>query len=83
MPEASADRWLDRVGIVCRLLEADHRVVEQESQSTAARNAKAFVSAAIAAADRFSVGHGPIHHFQNFTGRRSCERRNPYRVISR
>jgi hydroxymethylpyrimidine/phosphomethylpyrimidine kinase len=32
---------------------------------TAVRAAKAFVSAAIAAADRFSVGHGhgPIHHF--------------------
>ncbi|MGC4005474.1 MAG: hypothetical protein QM811_21095 [Pirellulales bacterium] len=29
------------------------------------RNAKAWISAAIAAADRFSVGHGhgPIHHF--------------------
>jgi hydroxymethylpyrimidine/phosphomethylpyrimidine kinase len=35
---------------------------------TAVRNAKAWVSAAIAAADRFSVGHGhgPIHHFQKF-----------------
>jgi len=35
---------------------------------TAARKAKAFVSAAIAAADRFSVGrgHGPIHHFHKF-----------------
>jgi hydroxymethylpyrimidine/phosphomethylpyrimidine kinase len=32
---------------------------------TAVRNAKTFVSAAIANADRFSVGHGhgPIHHF--------------------
>jgi hydroxymethylpyrimidine/phosphomethylpyrimidine kinase len=32
---------------------------------TAVRHAKAFVSDAIAAADRFSVGHGhgPIHHF--------------------
>jgi hydroxymethylpyrimidine/phosphomethylpyrimidine kinase len=31
----------------------------------AVRNAKAWISAAIAAADRFSVGHGhgPIHHF--------------------
>jgi hydroxymethylpyrimidine/phosphomethylpyrimidine kinase len=31
-------------------------------------NAKRFVSAAIAAADRFSVGrgHGPIHHFHRF-----------------
>jgi len=37
-------------------------------RATAVRNAKAFVSAAIAAADRFSVGHGhgPIHHFHRF-----------------
>ncbi len=35
---------------------------------TAVRNAKAWVSAAIAQADRFSVGHGhgPIHHFHRF-----------------
>jgi hydroxymethylpyrimidine/phosphomethylpyrimidine kinase len=35
---------------------------------TAIRNAKSFVSAAIASADRFSVGHGhgPIHHFHRF-----------------
>src|SRR5262249_28460289 len=35
---------------------------------TAVRNAKAFISAAIASADRFSVGHGhgPIHHFHRF-----------------
>ena len=35
---------------------------------TAVRNAKAWISAAIAAADRFSVGygHGPIHHFHGF-----------------
>jgi hydroxymethylpyrimidine/phosphomethylpyrimidine kinase len=35
---------------------------------TAVRNAKCFVSAAIAAADRFTVGHGhgPIHHFHRF-----------------
>ncbi len=39
-----------------------------EDMETAVRNAKAFVSAGIAAADRFSVGHGhgPIHHFQKF-----------------
>ena len=39
-----------------------------EDLATAVRNAKAFVSAAIAAADRFSVGHGhgPIHHFHRF-----------------
>jgi hydroxymethylpyrimidine/phosphomethylpyrimidine kinase len=39
-----------------------------EDLTTAVRNAKAFVSAAIAAADRLSVGHGhgPIHHFHRF-----------------
>ena len=39
-----------------------------EDMTTAVRNAKAWVSAAIAAADRFSVGHGhgPIHHFHKF-----------------
>src|SRR5215216_2906910 len=39
-----------------------------EGMESAVRNAKAWVSAAIAAADRFSVGHGhgPIHHFHRF-----------------
>jgi hydroxymethylpyrimidine/phosphomethylpyrimidine kinase len=39
-----------------------------ESMETAVRHAKAWVSAAIAAADRFDVGHGngPIHHFHGF-----------------
>jgi hydroxymethylpyrimidine/phosphomethylpyrimidine kinase len=39
-----------------------------EPLETAVRNAKAFVSAAIANADRFAVGHGhgPIHHFHRF-----------------
>jgi hydroxymethylpyrimidine/phosphomethylpyrimidine kinase len=39
-----------------------------ESLETAIRNAKAWISAAISAADRFSVGHGhgPIHHFHKF-----------------
>src|SRR5947199_4281609 len=39
-----------------------------EGLETAIRNAKAWISAAIAAADRFSVGHGhgPVHHFQKF-----------------
>jgi hydroxymethylpyrimidine/phosphomethylpyrimidine kinase len=39
-----------------------------ESLEAAVRNAKAWVSAAIASADRFSVGHGhgPIHHFHGF-----------------
>jgi hydroxymethylpyrimidine/phosphomethylpyrimidine kinase len=39
-----------------------------EPLETAVRNAKTFVSAAIAQADRFAVGqgHGPIHHFHRF-----------------
>jgi hydroxymethylpyrimidine/phosphomethylpyrimidine kinase len=39
-----------------------------EALETAVRSAKAFVSAAIAAADRFTVGHGhgPVHHFHRF-----------------
>jgi hydroxymethylpyrimidine/phosphomethylpyrimidine kinase len=39
-----------------------------EALETAVRNAKAWVSAAIAAADRLDVGHGhgPIHHFHRF-----------------
>jgi hydroxymethylpyrimidine/phosphomethylpyrimidine kinase len=39
-----------------------------EEMETAVRNAKAFVSAAIAAADSLGVGHGhgPIHHFHRF-----------------
>lgn len=39
-----------------------------EDLEQAVRNAKAWISAAIAAADRFSVGHGhgPIHHFHKF-----------------
>ena len=39
-----------------------------EDLERAVRNAKAWISAAIAAADRFSVGHGhgPIHHFHKF-----------------
>jgi hydroxymethylpyrimidine/phosphomethylpyrimidine kinase len=39
-----------------------------EDMETAVRNAKAWISAAIAAADRFSAGHGhgPIHHFHKF-----------------
>ncbi|MFX7874649.1 bifunctional hydroxymethylpyrimidine kinase/phosphomethylpyrimidine kinase, partial [Acinetobacter baumannii] len=36
-----------------------------EDMDTAVRGAKAWISAAIAAADRFAVGHGhgPVHHF--------------------
>jgi hydroxymethylpyrimidine/phosphomethylpyrimidine kinase len=39
-----------------------------EGLETAVRNAKVWISAAISAADRFSVGHGhgPIHHFHRF-----------------
>ncbi|MBR0780665.1 bifunctional hydroxymethylpyrimidine kinase/phosphomethylpyrimidine kinase [Bradyrhizobium iriomotense] len=39
-----------------------------EDLELAVRNAKTWISAAIAAADRFSVGHGhgPIHHFHKF-----------------
>ncbi|MDP3691034.1 bifunctional hydroxymethylpyrimidine kinase/phosphomethylpyrimidine kinase [Bradyrhizobium sp.] len=39
-----------------------------EDMETAVRHAKAWVSAAIAAADRLGVGHGhgPIHHFHRF-----------------
>jgi hydroxymethylpyrimidine/phosphomethylpyrimidine kinase len=39
-----------------------------EELETAVRHAKAWVSAAIAAADRLGVGHGhgPIHHFHGF-----------------
>jgi hydroxymethylpyrimidine/phosphomethylpyrimidine kinase len=39
-----------------------------EELETAVRNAKAWISAAIAAADRLAVGHGhgPIHHFHRF-----------------
>lgn len=39
-----------------------------EDLETAVRHAKAFVGEAIAAANRFSVGHGhgPIHHFYRF-----------------
>ena len=43
-------------------------LAKSEEMETAVRNAKAFVSAAIAAADGFGVGHGhgPIHHFHRF-----------------
>jgi hydroxymethylpyrimidine/phosphomethylpyrimidine kinase len=39
-----------------------------EDMETAVRNAKAWITAAIAAADRLAVGHGhgPIHHFHRF-----------------
>ena len=39
-----------------------------EDMEAAVRNAKAFVSAAIASANRFTVGHGhgPIHHFHRY-----------------
>ena len=39
-----------------------------DDMETAVRHAKTWISAAIAAADRFSVGHGhgPVHHFHRF-----------------
>jgi hydroxymethylpyrimidine/phosphomethylpyrimidine kinase len=39
-----------------------------EDMASAVRGAKAWISAAIAQADRFTVGHGhgPIHHFHRF-----------------
>jgi len=39
-----------------------------EDMGAAVRNAKSWISAAIAAADRFAVGHGhgPVHHFHRF-----------------
>jgi len=39
-----------------------------DSMETAVRNAKTWLTAALAAADRFSVGHGhgPVHHFHKF-----------------
>jgi hydroxymethylpyrimidine/phosphomethylpyrimidine kinase len=43
-------------------------VAKGDDMETAVRHAKAWVSAAIAAADRLGVGHGhgPIHHFYEF-----------------
>jgi hydroxymethylpyrimidine/phosphomethylpyrimidine kinase len=43
-------------------------LVKGEDMETAVRNAKIFISAAIASADRFAVGQGrgPVHHFHRF-----------------
>ncbi|WP_257170454.1 bifunctional hydroxymethylpyrimidine kinase/phosphomethylpyrimidine kinase [Bradyrhizobium sp. SRS-191] len=43
-------------------------LAKSEGLETAVRNAKAFISGAIAAADRFTVGHGhgPVHHLYRF-----------------
>ena len=43
-------------------------LAKDDDLETAVRNAKAWISAAIAAADRLNVGqgHGPIHHFHAF-----------------
>jgi hydroxymethylpyrimidine/phosphomethylpyrimidine kinase len=43
-------------------------LAKSEPLETAVRNAKNFVTAAIANADRFAVGHGhgPVHHFHRF-----------------
>ena len=51
-----------------------------EDMESAVRDAKAWVSAAIAAADRLGIGHGhgPIHHFHGFlTARRPRESGDP------
>jgi hydroxymethylpyrimidine/phosphomethylpyrimidine kinase len=43
-------------------------LAKRQDMETAVRSAKAYVTAAIAAADRFTVGHGhgPVHHFHAF-----------------
>jgi hydroxymethylpyrimidine/phosphomethylpyrimidine kinase len=43
-------------------------LAQSDDMETAVRNAKKWISAAIAAADRFTVGHGhgPVHHFHKF-----------------
>ncbi len=56
-------------GTGCSLSSAiSAHLAKGEEMETAVRNAKTWISAAIAAADRFSVGHGrgPIHHFHRF-----------------
>jgi hydroxymethylpyrimidine/phosphomethylpyrimidine kinase len=44
-----------------------------EALEEAVRNAKAYITAAIAAADRLNVGrgHGPVHHFYAFDGHKT------------
>jgi hydroxymethylpyrimidine/phosphomethylpyrimidine kinase len=43
-------------------------LARNDDMETAVRNAKKWITAAIAAADRFTVGHGhgPVHHFHKF-----------------
>jgi len=56
-------------GTGCTLSSAIAAELAKGSDMEAAvRTAKAYVTAAIAAADRFSVGHGhgPVHHFHGF-----------------
>ncbi len=56
-------------GTGCSLSSAIAAELAKGAELEAAiRNAKRFISAAIAAADRFTVGHGhgPIHHFHRF-----------------
>ena len=65
----AAHRHRNTHGTGCSLSSAIAAgLAKGEDMETAVRNAKAWVSAAIAAADRFSVGHGhgPVHHFQQF-----------------
>jgi hydroxymethylpyrimidine/phosphomethylpyrimidine kinase len=56
-------------GTGCSLSSAIAALLSKgEALETAVRNAKAWITAAIAAADRLDVGHGhgPIHHFHRF-----------------
>jgi hydroxymethylpyrimidine/phosphomethylpyrimidine kinase len=56
-------------GTGCSLASAiAANLAKGEDMETAVRSAKAFITAAIASADRFAVGHGhgPVHHFHRF-----------------
>ena len=56
-------------GTGCSLSSAiTAHLAKGEEMEVAVRNAKSWISAAIAAADRFTVGHGrgPIHHFHRY-----------------
>lgn len=56
-------------GTGCSLSSAiTAHLAQGEAMESAVRNAKTWISAAIAAADRLSVGHGrgPIHHFHRY-----------------
>jgi hydroxymethylpyrimidine/phosphomethylpyrimidine kinase len=56
-------------GTGCSLSSADAAgLAKGEGIEAAVRAAKAWISAAIAAADRLEVGHGhgPVHHFHSY-----------------